>query len=92
MLHRAAQNDRLAVDGAYGWLRHPQYLGVLLVMAAWPLQWPTIQTLLMFPVLAVVYARLARAEKREVADRFGRTWDEYATEVKPYWAAPASRS
>ena len=84
VLHRAAQNDRLAIDGPYAWLRHPQYLGFLLVMAGWLLQWPTIPTLLMFPVLAVVYARLARAEEREVADRFGSTWDDYAAEVTPY--------
>ncbi len=83
-LHAAAQQDRLATDGPYAWLRHPQYLGFLLVMSGWLLQWPTIPTLLMFPVLAYVYARLARSEEREVATAFGSEWTGYAARVHPY--------
>ena len=83
-LHAAAQHDRLATDGPYVWLRHPQYLGFLLVMSGWLLQWPTIPTLLMFPVLAYVYARLARSEEREVAAAFGSEWTAYAARVHPY--------
>ena len=84
VLHRAASEAQLATSGPYAWLRHPQYLGFLLVMAGWLLQWPTIPTLLMFPVLAVVYARLARHEEREVALHFGAVWDAYAARVAPY--------
>lgn len=83
-LHAAARNDRLAATGPYAWLRHPQYLGFLLVMAGWLLQWPTIPTLLMFPILALVYARLARSEEREVATSFGAEWANYATRVPRY--------
>ena len=84
VLHRAAQRDELATTGPYAWLRHPQYLGFLLVMAGWLLQWPTIPTLLMFPVLAYVYARLARTEEREVAAAFPDAWRTYAAGVRPY--------
>ena len=45
------------------------YLGFLLVMAGWLLQWPTIPTLAMFPILAVVYARLARSEAQPPASK-----------------------
>jgi protein-S-isoprenylcysteine O-methyltransferase Ste14 len=83
-LHTAAQHDRLAISGPYAWLRHPQYLGFLLVMSGWLLQWPTIPTLLMFPVLAYVYARLARSEEREVAAAFGSEWTDYAARVHAY--------
>ena len=83
-LHTAAQNDHLATAGPYAWLRHPQYLGFLLVMSGWLLQWPTIPTLVMFPVLAYVYARLARSEEREVAEAFGSQWTSYAARVHPY--------
>ena len=83
-LHTAAQQDRLATDGPYAWLRHPQYLGFLLVMSGWLLQWPTIPTLLMFPVLAYVYARLARSEEGEVAVAFASQWTVYAARVHPY--------
>lgn len=83
-LHAAAQQGRLATSGPYAWLRHPQYLGFLLVMAGWLLQWPTLPTLLMFPILAVVYARLARSEEREVAAEFGPDWANYAAVVHAY--------
>lgn len=67
----------LATAGTFARVRHPQYDGLLLVMIGFLLQWPTIPTLLMFPVLVVVHTRLARAEEREVAARFGATWREY---------------
>lgn len=84
VLHAAAQSGTLATTGPYAWLRHPQYLGFLAVMFGWLLQWPTIPTLLMFPVLAYVYARLARAEKREVAVLFPQQWTVYAARVHAY--------
>jgi protein-S-isoprenylcysteine O-methyltransferase Ste14 len=84
VLHAAAQEGTLATSGPYAWLRHPQYLGFLLVMVGWLLQWPTIPTLLMFPVLAVVYARLARSEERDVAAQFGQAWTGYAARVHAY--------
>ena len=84
VLHAAAQRNALATSGPYAWLRHPQYLGFLLVMAGWLLQWPTIPTLLMFPILAYIYARLARTEEREVAATFPDAWLTYAARVRPY--------
>ena len=78
VLHDAARTDRLATTGPYARVRHPQYDGFLLIMIGFLLQWPTIPTLIMFPILAVVYLRLARAEEREVAARFGPDWQTYA--------------
>ncbi len=78
MLHEASQRDRLAISGPYQWVRHPQYDGFILVMIGFLLRWPTIPTLVMFPVLVVIYTRLARAEEREVATRFGDTWRAYS--------------
>lgn len=83
-LHRAARERHLAVEGPYAWLRHPQYLGFLLVMVGFLLQWPTIPTLVMFPVLAIVYARLAVREEREVAAQYGQEWDRYAGQVNRF--------
>ncbi len=75
----AAQNEqRLATTGPYARVRHPQYLGFLLIMAGFLLQWPTLLTLLMFPILAVAYTRLAISEEREVRVRHGTMYDEYA--------------
>lgn len=77
-LYAAQAEDRLATDGPYARLRHPQYLGFILIMVGFLLQWPTLPTLLMFPALLVVYRALAIREEREVRTRFGATWDAYA--------------
>ncbi len=50
----------------------------------WLLQWPTIPTVVMFPILAVVYARLARSEEREVEALIGPLRTAYATQVHRY--------
>jgi protein-S-isoprenylcysteine O-methyltransferase Ste14 len=78
VLHDAARTEALATTGPYARVRHPQYDGFLLIMIGFLLQWPTIPTLVMFPILVVVYTRLARAEEREVAARFGDAWHAYA--------------
>ena len=81
VLFAAARSGHLATTGPYTWVRHPQYDGLLLVMIGFLLQWPTIPTLLMFPVLVLVYTRLAKAEEHEVASRFGDAWRSYAAET-----------
>lgn len=77
-LYRAAKEERLALDGLYARVRHPQYVGFMAIMVGFLLQWPTIPTLVMFPVLVWVYRRLAVAEERETRERFGSAWDDYA--------------
>jgi protein-S-isoprenylcysteine O-methyltransferase Ste14 len=85
VLYEAARTGRLATTGPYARVRHPQYDGFLLVMIGFLLQWPTIPTLLMFPILVYMYRRLARSEEREVAARFGDDWLSYAAAVPPFW-------
>lgn len=77
-LHAAAKAGRLATDGPYARVRHPQYAGFIAIMVGFLLQWPTLPTLVMFPVLLVVYRRLAIREEREVARTFGTDWNAYA--------------
>ena len=78
VLWRAQREHRLATTGPYAAVRHPQYLGFLLIMAGFLLQWPTLLTLAMFPLLTLAYTRLARAEEREVRAEFGADYDAYA--------------
>ena len=78
VLWRAQREGRIATTGPYGRIRHPQYLGFLLIMAGFLLQWPTLLTLAMFPILALAYARLAAAEERETRAAFGAEYDAYA--------------
>lgn len=82
VLHEAAQHDRLATTGPYAHVRHPQYDGFLLVMIGFLLQWPTVPTLIMFPILVYVYARLARSE---VAQKFGDDWAAHAAHTPAFW-------
>lgn len=78
VLWASARTGTLATSGPYARLRHPQYAGFLAVMIGFLLQWPTIPTLVMFPVLVGMYRRLAVAEERDVQRRFGAAWDDYA--------------
>lgn len=81
VLWQAQGDGHLAVTGPYARLRHPQYAGFLLIMIGFLAQWPTIPTLLMFPVLVFAYRRLAIAEEREVRAAFGPEWDAYAEQT-----------
>jgi protein-S-isoprenylcysteine O-methyltransferase Ste14 len=78
VLYKAQKAKRLATTGPYARLRHPQYLGFILIMSGFLLQWPTILTLAMFPVLAAMYVRLARREEREALVQFGEAYARYA--------------
>jgi protein-S-isoprenylcysteine O-methyltransferase Ste14 len=65
-------------------VRHPQYVAFIVIMFGFLLQWPTLVTLVMFPILVVTYARLARREEREVRAQFGPAWDNYASHTPPF--------
>ena len=78
VLYASQRAGRLAQTGAYARLRHPQYVAFVLIMFGFLLQWPTVLTLAMFPILCVMYVRLAYAEEREAAQRFGEEWTRYA--------------
>jgi protein-S-isoprenylcysteine O-methyltransferase Ste14 len=84
VLFAAEKAAKLATTGPYSYVRHPQYVGFVLVLLGFLLQWPTILTLAMFPVLLAMYVRLARQEEREVRDEFATAYDRYAAEVPPF--------
>jgi methanethiol S-methyltransferase len=77
VLYQAQKEHRLATTGPYARVRHPQYLAFILIMFGFLLQWPTLITLVMFPILLVVYARLAKAEERAVLAEFGTEYEAY---------------
>lgn len=82
----------LVTDGLYRPVRHPQYAGFLLLALGFLVQWPTLPTLLLFPVLVVVYVRLARREERELEARFGEAWRAYRSRTPmllPGWRSRA---
>jgi protein-S-isoprenylcysteine O-methyltransferase Ste14 len=81
VLYEAQKHRELATTGIYSYVRHPQYDGFVLVMFGFLLQWPTLLTLAMFPVLVFMYVRLARAEEREAIREFGHAYRAYESQV-----------
>ncbi|NMF89879.1 methyltransferase family protein [Aromatoleum petrolei] len=77
ILYAAQLEKRLATTGPYARVRHPQYIAFVLIMFGFLLQWPTLITLAMFPILVFAYVRLARREELEAARMFGTKWDQY---------------
>lgn len=90
VLYHAQRRRSLAIVGPYAWVRHPQYLAFVLILLGFLLQWPTLLTLLMFPVLLVMYGRLSISEEREMEDQFGVEYQRYAQQTPrfiPRWYA-----
>ncbi len=78
ILFAAQQQRKLAVTGPYAYVRHPQYVAFVMILLGFLLQWPTLLTLLMFPILLVMYARLATREESDMRTQFGASYDAYA--------------
>lgn len=78
VLYAAQTTQTLAASGPYARVRHPQYVAFILIMFGFLLQWPTVLTLLMFPVLVYMYVRLARHEEHEARRELGAVYDRYA--------------
>ena len=78
VLYRAQRERRLAIEGPYARVRHPQYVAFVLILLGFLLQWPTLLTLAMFPVLVIMYVRLAIAEEGEARNEYGAAYESYA--------------
>ena len=84
VLYEAQRQGILATSGAYAHVRHPQYVGFILIMLGFLVQWPTLLTLAMLPVLVWMYLRLARHEEREAMATFGEAYAHYAERVPAF--------
>jgi protein-S-isoprenylcysteine O-methyltransferase Ste14 len=92
VLHAAQRTHTLAVSGPYARVRHPQYVGFVLIMFGFLVQWPTLVTLVMFPILVTMYLLLARREEREAEAQFGDEYRRYAARTPalfPRWGRTA---
>jgi len=85
VLYQAQRERRLALTGPYAYVRHPQYVGFVSIMFGFLFQWPTLITLIMFPILVYMYARLARTEEREVIAEFGEEYTRYASQTPAFF-------
>lgn len=84
VLYQAQRTHQLATRGPYARLRHPQYLGFILIMVGFLVQWPTLLTVAMFPILVFMYVRLAHREEAEAEQAFGEAWRQYRART-PGW-------
>ncbi|OGA45716.1 MAG: isoprenylcysteine carboxyl methyltransferase [Betaproteobacteria bacterium RIFCSPLOWO2_12_FULL_62_13] len=95
VLFEAQGKHKLATTGAYAYVRHPQYVGFILIMLGFLLQWPTLITLVMFPILVLMYVRLAHREEREVLAEFAEEYARYAARTPaffPRWSATRNQT
>ena len=72
---------KLVTDSIYARTRHPQYIGILAIVSGLLVMWPTFLTLFMFPVLVLMYYRLAKKEDAELEQRFGEEFRKYRKRV-----------
>jgi protein-S-isoprenylcysteine O-methyltransferase Ste14 len=80
-----AARGGLVADGIYAYARHPQYTGLFLVIVGFLVQWPTILTVIMAPVLLFAYVHLARIEERRAEVEFGETYNEYVRKTPAFF-------
>ncbi len=79
-LYRNAKKG-LVKTGIYGYSRHPQYLGFILMVLGWFVSWPTILTAVFTPILVYKYIKVSLKEEREA----GPEYQAY-TEKTPFMA------
>ena len=77
VLYHAQRRNAVATTGPYARIRHPQYVGFVLIMFGFLLQWPTLVTLIMFPILVLVYRALGLREERDAIAQFGDAYKAY---------------
>lgn len=85
ILYKAQQEKTLAISGPYRYVRHPQYDAFVVIMVGFLLQWPTLVTLVMFPILLVTYVRLSIKEEKAVEKEFGDVYRRYALETPRFF-------
>jgi len=73
--------DKLVTTGLYTRIRHPQYVGFLLITLGLNVQWLTIITIVLWPLLALLYYRLAKTEDKEMEAKFGDEFRKYKQKV-----------
>ncbi|HMS23143.1 MAG TPA: isoprenylcysteine carboxylmethyltransferase family protein [Candidatus Levybacteria bacterium] len=83
-LYKAQKAHTLATTGLYARIRHPQYVGFVAIMFGFLIQWPTLVTLVMFPILVFMYAKLAKLEEKEMEKTFGKEYENYAKKTPAF--------
>ncbi|HVM61085.1 MAG TPA: isoprenylcysteine carboxylmethyltransferase family protein [Verrucomicrobiae bacterium] len=78
-------SGELVRTGLYRHIRHPQYAGFFLFLIGSIVNWPTLITLVMLPLLLMVYYRLAKAEEADALVQFGDEYRRYRAVTGMFW-------
>ena len=81
----ATKENRLASDKLYAVVRHPQYTGIFLAVFGQLIHWPTIPTLVLFPVIVWAYYRLSLREERQMIQQFGSSYETYRQNIPMFF-------
>lgn len=84
-VYRARKESKLATDGLYAVVRHPQYTGIFIAIFGQLIHWPTIPTLALFPLIVWVYYRLAKREEGQMIAEFGDDYRRYQEQVPMFF-------
>ncbi|RQW84228.1 MAG: isoprenylcysteine carboxylmethyltransferase family protein [Methylococcus sp.] len=80
--HRAQKEKRLVTDRLYGLVRHPQYTGLFIALFGESIvHWPTILSVVLFPIIVAACYLLARSEERDVEKERGDECRAYGKRV-----------
>lgn len=77
--------ERIVTEDLYQYIRHPQYLGIFLITIGMLVQWPTLLTIVMWPVLMIAYYRLARREERVMESLYGEQYYQYRAQTPMFF-------
>jgi protein-S-isoprenylcysteine O-methyltransferase Ste14 len=78
----------LVTDGIYAYIRHPQYTGFILITLGLLIHWATIPLLIMWPILLLLYFRLAKREEKDMEKEFGNQYVEYKKKTAMFMFFP----
>lgn len=85
-LYRAHRENRLATEGLYGLVRHPQYTGLFIgLFGEGVVHWPTIFSVTLFPLIVLIYTLLAYREERLMLTEFGHQYRAYQQQVPMFF-------
>lgn len=65
-LYKNTKKSPFVTTGIYKYSRHPQYLGFILIVAGWFIDWPTLITVIFAPILIYKYLQACKIEEKEM--------------------------
>ena len=88
LVYRAQQADKPVTEGVYNYMRHPQYTGIYLAVFGQLVHWPTLPTIILFPIIVWLYYYLAKKEEEAMREKFGKAYEIYRQKTPMFFPAP----